>query len=183
MLRGLFGCVRRLNRPRCAKNALLQNAYRARPQYLYAGDRKRCAFPRLRAPNGVRSPGGVTKKVPTEVETLTLRGGGDEGDPRTAAPPAPAAAPLAPCALRWKTLRVSSAPRPERGSIPWRGNKKGPNRSRDLDVTWWWRRGGSAHGCAARARRGALGALRAALENASRFLGSAPRTGFDPLEG
>ena len=38
------------------------------------------AFPRLRAPNGVRSPGRVTKKVPTEVETLDVTSGGDEGN-------------------------------------------------------------------------------------------------------
>ena len=39
-----------------------------------------------------RSPGRVTKKVPTEVETLDVTSGGDEGNPRAAAPPAPASA-------------------------------------------------------------------------------------------
>ena len=82
---------------------------------------KRFAFPQLRAPNGVRSPEGLTKKASTGVETLDVTSGGDEGDPRAAAPPAPASA---------------------------------------------------------RAR-----ASRAALENASRLLSSAPRTGFDPLRG
>ena len=38
------------------------------------------AFPRLRAPNGVRSPERVTKKVPTGVETLDVTSGGDEGN-------------------------------------------------------------------------------------------------------
>ena len=37
-------------------------------------------FPRLRAPNGVRSPERVTKKVPTKVETLDVTSGGDEGN-------------------------------------------------------------------------------------------------------
>ena len=50
------------------------------------------AFPRLRAPNGVRSHGRATKKVPTEVETLDVTSGGDEGNPRTAAPSASASA-------------------------------------------------------------------------------------------
>ena len=38
------------------------------------------AFPRLRAPNGVRSHGRVTKKVPTGVETSDVTSGGDEGN-------------------------------------------------------------------------------------------------------
>ena len=38
------------------------------------------AFPRLRAPNGVRSPERVTKKVSTGVETLDVTSGGDEGN-------------------------------------------------------------------------------------------------------
>ena len=80
---------------------------------------RRCGA--LRAPNGVRSHGGVTKKASTCVETSCVTSGGDEGDPRAAALPAPASA---------------------------------------------------------RAR-----ASRAALENAPRFLSSAPRTGFDPMEG
>ena len=40
----------------------------------------------------VRSCGRVTKKVPTEVETLNVTSGGDEGNPRTAAPSASASA-------------------------------------------------------------------------------------------
>lgn len=40
----------------------------------------------------VRSHGRVTKKVPTEVETLNVTNGGDEGNPRTAAPSASAPA-------------------------------------------------------------------------------------------
>lgn len=40
----------------------------------------------------VRSPERVTKKVPTGVETLDVTSGGDEGNPRAAAPPAPASA-------------------------------------------------------------------------------------------
>ena len=36
-----------------------------------------------------RSYGRVTKKVPTGVETLDVTSGGDEGNPRAAAPPAP----------------------------------------------------------------------------------------------
>ena len=40
----------------------------------------------------VRSPERVTKKVSTGVETLDVTSGGDEGNPRAAAPPAPASA-------------------------------------------------------------------------------------------
>ena len=40
----------------------------------------------------VRSHGRVTKKVPTEVETSNVTSGGDEGNPRTAAPSASASA-------------------------------------------------------------------------------------------
>ena len=40
----------------------------------------------------VRPHGRVTKKAPTEVETLDVTSGGDEGNPRTAAPSASASA-------------------------------------------------------------------------------------------
>lgn len=59
----------------------------------------------------VRSPERVTKKVPTEVETLDVTSGGDEGNPRAAAPPAPAAALRALRAALENAARfLSSAP-------------------------------------------------------------------------
>ena len=54
-----------------------------------------------------------------------------------------------------------------------------PTRAGGLLVCWSQRQE-SARGCAARPRCGSLAAsLRAALENAPRFLSSAPATGFD----
>ena len=57
-------------------------------------------------------------------------------------------------------------------------NEKGPS-SRKVPRAVWRRSPDSARGCAARTRRGACRALRAALENAPRFLSSAPPMRFE----
>ena len=94
------------------------------------------AFPRLRAPNGVRSPERVTKKVPTGVETSDVTSGGDEGNPRAAAVPVPASARVRASRAAPENARAFPRLRAPNGvRSPERVTKKVPTEVETLDVT------------------------------------------------
>ena len=99
---------------------------------------------------------------------------GDEGCPRAAGA---ARAPLrrsAPRVLRWKTLRVSSAPHPCGFESHALGLKKGKASIAGGLTTQWWAMRDVRVRLTPPALASGLRPSRAALENAARFLSSAP---------